>query len=193
MRRHNADGFRSRCVRWFRLIGLTLSGVLLVTASAHAGVLTATWTAPIANTDGSPLTDLALYRVYYSIFDSPCPGSTFAEVASPSSIPAANETISFQLTGLTAGAFYAVSVTAVDASGNESACSEVASATARDDSVTTTAAPDSTTTAPDSTTAPTAPDATTIAPDATTTPAAPDATTTQKGFCPPGQAKQGRC
>jgi hypothetical protein len=79
MRRQNADGFRSRCVRWFRLIGLTLSGVLLVTATAHAGVLTATWTAPIANTDGSPLTDLALYRVYYSIFDSPCPGSTFAE------------------------------------------------------------------------------------------------------------------
>ena len=137
MRRQYADGFRSRCVRWFRLIGLTLSGVLLVTASAYAGVLTATWTAPIANTDGSPLTDLALYRVYHSIFDSPCPGSTFAEVASPSSIPAANETISFQLTGLTAGAFYTVSVTAVDSQGNESACSAFANAVARDDSTVT--------------------------------------------------------
>ena len=80
-----------------------------MTASAHAGVLVATWTAPIANTDGSPLTELALYRVYYSIFDSPCPGSTLAEVVGPSSIPAPNETISFQLTGLTAGAFYTVS------------------------------------------------------------------------------------
>ena len=103
-----------------------------MTASAHAGVLVATWTAPIANTDGSPLTELALYRVYYSIFDSPCPGSTFAEVVSPSSTPAPNETISFQLTGLTAGAFYTVSVTAVDAHGSESGCSDTASALARD-------------------------------------------------------------
>ncbi len=133
MRRQNAEGFRSRCVRWFRAIGLTLNGVLLVAASSHAGVLTASWTAPIANTDGSPLTELALYRVYYSIFDSPCPGSTFAEVVSPSSISAPNETISFQLTGLTAGAFYTVSVTAVDTHGNESACSDTASAVARDD------------------------------------------------------------
>jgi hypothetical protein len=111
-----------------------LGGILLVTTSGDAGVLTATWTAPIANTDGSPLTELALYRVYYSIFDAPCPGNTFVEVVSPSAIPAANETMSFQLTGLTAGAFYTVSVTAVDAHGNESACSDTASAVARDDS-----------------------------------------------------------
>jgi len=109
-----------------------LGGILLVTTSGDAGVLTATWTAPITNTDGSPLTELALYRVYYSIFDAPCPGNTFAEVVSPSSIPGANETISFQLTGLTAGAFYTVSVTAVDAHGSESGCSDTASALARD-------------------------------------------------------------
>ena len=133
MRKQSAEGFCSPFVRWFRAIGLTISGVLLVTASAHAGVLVATWTAPIANTDGSPLTELALYRVHYSIFDSPCPGSTFAEVVSPSSTPAPNETISFQLTGLTAGAFYTVSVTAVDTHGNESTCSDTASAVARDD------------------------------------------------------------
>jgi hypothetical protein len=72
--------------------------------------------------------------VYYSIFDAPCPGTTFAEVVSPSSIPAASEKISFQLTGLTTGAFYTVSVTAVNANGNESACSMVASAPARPDS-----------------------------------------------------------
>src|SRR5215813_8998329 len=106
MRRQNAVGFRSRCIRWFGMIGLTFNGILLVAASSHAGILTVSWTPPIANTDGSPLTDLALFRVYYSIFDSPCPGSTFVEVASPSLIAPANETISFQLTGLTAGASY---------------------------------------------------------------------------------------
>ena len=134
MRRQRAEGLRSRCVRCVHAIGLMLVGILLVTRAGGAGVLTATWTAPIANTDGSPLTELALYRVYYSIFDAPCPGSAFVEVVSPSAIPAANETNSFQLTGLTAGAVYTVSVTAVDANGNESACSDTANAVARDDS-----------------------------------------------------------
>jgi hypothetical protein len=149
MRRQRAEGLRSRCVCCIHAIGLMLGGILLVTTSGHAGVLTATWTAPLANTDGRPLTDLAVYRAYYSIFDAPCPGSTFAEVVSPSSTPGANETISFQLTGLTAGAFYTVSVTAVDAQGNESACSDTASAVARDDSLVTPTAPiDSSTTPP---------------------------------------------
>lgn len=133
MPRQNADRLRTRCVRWFCAIGLILSGILVMAASSQAGVLDASWIAPIANIDGSPLTELALYRVYYSIFDSPCPGSTLVEVASPSLIPSASETISVRLTGLTAGAVYSVSVTAVDTHGNESPCSETASAVARDD------------------------------------------------------------
>ena len=148
MRRRHAEGLRSRFARCVRAIVLTLGGILLVTASAQAGVLTATWTAPLANTDGSPLTDLALYRVYYSIFDAPCPGSTFAEAVSPSSTPGANDTISFQLTGLTAGAVYTVSVTAVDAHGNESACSDAASGVARDGSAATPALQDGSAAAP---------------------------------------------
>jgi len=142
MRKQYAESLRSLRVSCLCAIALMLGGILLVTSSGHAGVLAATWTAPIANTDGSPLTELALYRVYYSIFDAPCPGGTFAEVASPSSIPGANETVSFQLTGLTADAVYTVSVTAVDAQGNESACSDTASAAARDDSAATPTAPD---------------------------------------------------
>jgi hypothetical protein len=148
MRRQRVEGSRSRYVCCVHAIGLMLGGILLVTTSGHAGVLTATWTAPNSNTDGSPLTELVLYRVYYSIFDAPCPGDTFAEVVSPSSTPAANETISFQLTGLTAGAFYTVSVTAVDAYGNESACSDTASAVALDDSAVTPTAPDNSATTP---------------------------------------------
>ena len=127
MRRQNIEGFRSRRVRWFRAIGLTLGGVLLMAASGHAGVLTASWTAPTTNTDGSALTKLALYRVYYSESDSPCPSSTFFEVASSTSTPPPDQTVDFQLTGLTTGSIYSVSVTAVDMDGNESACSDAAS------------------------------------------------------------------
>ena len=155
MRMLCAEGWRSRCVRYVRAIALMLGGIGLITTSGHAGVLTATWTAPLANTDGSPLTDLALYRVYYSIFDAPCPGSTFAEVVSPSAIPAANETISFQLIGLTAGAVYTVSVTAVEANGNESACSDSARAVARDDSTVSPTASDDSATPPGQNVSPT--------------------------------------
>ena len=137
MQRQNTEALRSRCVRGFRAIGLTFGGVLLIAASGQAGVLDASWTAPTTNTDGSTLTDLALYRVYYSTSDSPCPGSTLLEVTSPTSNPLSNETVGFQLTGLTTGSIYSVSVTAVDLDGNESACSDIAWGVARDDSVVT--------------------------------------------------------
>ena len=106
-------------------------------APGEAGVLDASWTAPTTNTDGSALTNLALYRVYYSESDSPCPSSTFFEVATSTSSPPPDQTVSFQLTGLTTGSIYSVSVTAVDADGNESACSDAASAMALDDAVVT--------------------------------------------------------
>ena len=97
-------------------------------ASSDAGVLIASWTAPSTNTDGSALTDLALYRLYYSTSGSPCPGSTFVEVATSTSIPPPNLLVSFQLMGLETGAIYSVSVTAVDIPGNESPCWDVAAA-----------------------------------------------------------------
>src|SRR5262245_33884072 len=111
---------------------LLLSGVLIATMSpAAAGILDATWTAPTTNTDGSPLTDLASYRVYYGSGASPCPGSTFISVASPTPSPVSNQTVSFRLSGLVTGTTYSVAVTAIDTSGNESACSPTASAAAR--------------------------------------------------------------
>jgi len=36
MRRRNAEGFHSRCVRWSHAIGLMFNGLLLVAASSHA-------------------------------------------------------------------------------------------------------------------------------------------------------------
>ena len=111
-------------------LGLLLGGVLFGATPASAGVLDASWTAPTTNTDGSPLTDLASYRVYYGS-SQPCPGASFAEVVSPTPNPPANQTVSLRLTGLSKGASYNVAITAVDGSNNESGCSTVASAVAR--------------------------------------------------------------
>jgi hypothetical protein len=114
-------------------LGLLLFEVLLVTTPGTAGILDATWTAPTTNTNGSPLTDLTSYRIYYGTPSSPCPASSSAQTASPTSSPGSNQTVSFRLSGLTVGTLYNVAVTAVDAAGNESACSSVASAVARAD------------------------------------------------------------
>jgi hypothetical protein len=112
-------------------IGVLLSGTLLGAGPGTAGLLDASWTAPTTNTDGSPLTDLAFYRLYYGSSTSPCPGSASVQVAAPTSTPGSNQTMSYRLTGLTAGTFYNVAVTAVDSIGLQSACSSVASAVAR--------------------------------------------------------------
>src|SRR5438132_7075429 len=114
-------------------LGLILGGVLLTAPPAGAGVLDASWTAPTTNSDGSALTDLGSYRVYYSTSATPCPGATFFTVASATSTPPSSQTVSFRLTGLATGATYNVSVTAVDTGGSESSCSSVASAVAQVD------------------------------------------------------------
>src|SRR5262245_58328972 len=94
--------------------------VLIATSPASAGILDATWTAPTTNIDGSQLADLASYRVYYGSGSSPCPGSAFISVASPTSSPASNQTVSVRLSGLVTGTTYSVAVTAINTSGNES-------------------------------------------------------------------------
>lgn len=127
--RKKTAGSAATCVA----LSLLLSGVLVGTNPSIAGILDATWTAPITNTDGSPLTDLAFYLVYYGTSASPCPGPASVQVASPTSSPGLNQTTNVRLTGLTTGTVYSVAVTAVDSLGNQSACSGVASAAARTD------------------------------------------------------------
>src|SRR5262245_1238437 len=112
-------------------VGLALAAILIATDPGLAGVLDASWTAPTTNTDGSSLTDLALYRVYYSTSATPCPGPTFFTVASSTTTPPANQAVKFRLTGLATGSTYNVAITAVDLAGSESACSGVAGAVAR--------------------------------------------------------------
>jgi hypothetical protein len=112
-------------------VGIFSFAFLIGVSASLAGVLDASWTAPTTNADGSALIDLASYRLYYGAQSAPCPGTTRAQVASPTTSPGANQTMTFRLTGLAAGTRYSVAVTAVDAAGNESACSGVASAVAR--------------------------------------------------------------
>jgi len=110
-----------------------LAGLLFAVTTAGAGILDTSWTAPTTNADGSALTDLASYRVYYGVTNAPCPGSSFVAVISPTLSPAPNQTVSVTLTGLTTGTLYYASVTAIDTNGNESVCSTLASALARTD------------------------------------------------------------
>ncbi len=112
-------------------LGLLLGGALLLPAPGDAGVLDASWTAPTTNADGSPLTDLASYRVYYGTSSSPCPGTSFVQVASSTPSPSPNQTVTLRLTGLATGTLYYASVTAVETSGAESTCSTLANAVAR--------------------------------------------------------------
>ena len=104
---------------------------LFLATTADAGILDASWLAPTTNVDGSQLTDLAGYRVYYSTSSTPCRGSSYFQVPSATPSPSPGQTVSHRLTGLAGGAPYWVTVTAVDGSGNESACTPTASATAR--------------------------------------------------------------
>ena len=117
--------------QWLLGLGVVLGGVLLRAAPGGAGILDVSWIAPTTNSDGSPMTDLASYRVYYGASNPPCPGPSFFQVASSTPSPPSNQVVTFRLTGLSSGTLYYVSVTAVDTSGNESACATPASAVAR--------------------------------------------------------------
>jgi len=114
----------STAIHWIRGLWLALGCVLLMAPGVSAGVLDLAWDAPTKNSDGTPLTDLSLYRVYIGTSGSPCPGPVFAELTSPSQAPTGSEIVSSLVTGLVNDSTdYFVQVTAVDLDGNVSACS----------------------------------------------------------------------
>jgi hypothetical protein len=117
---------RLRC----RDIITPVTTALILAGCAASGVLDALWMAPTTNVDGSPLTDVASYRVYYSTADAPCTRGKSIRVA-PSPAPAPGQPIVFRLTGLTVGELYYVAVAAVSSGGIESECSITKSARAR--------------------------------------------------------------
>jgi chitodextrinase len=96
--------------------------VLLLAPAGQAAVLNLAWDAPTTSADGSPLTDLSGYNVYSAATNpiGSCPPSSTPQFVA-SSTPGIE--VTYQLGGLTLGIEYFVQVTAVDTSGNESACS----------------------------------------------------------------------
>jgi hypothetical protein len=113
-------------------IATSLVGVVLAPAAgAEAAVLDASWTAPVTNADGTPLKDLAGYRVYLGTSTPACPSSSFHSVTSPTSTPSANQTVRTTITGLAPGTTYSMRVTAVDTSGQQSGCTAAVSGVAR--------------------------------------------------------------
>jgi hypothetical protein len=91
--------------------------IQVTVAQAAAGRATVSWLAPDTNVDGSPLTDLAGFRVYYG--SAPGDLRYVIQVADPG---ARNRVIE----NLTIGTWY-FAATAYDQSGSESARSNVAS------------------------------------------------------------------
>lgn len=73
------------------------------------GAATLAWTAPTTNADGSALTDLAGYKIYYGVV--PGTYSTSIDVGGNTS---------YQISNLTAGRTYYFTVTAYSTSGGES-------------------------------------------------------------------------
>jgi hypothetical protein len=111
-----------------------LSGIVLSELPrADAASVNISWTAPTMNADGTALRDLGGYRLYLGTGTPACPSGSFHAVSSPTTGPAAGQLVNNRLTGLVANTTYFARVTAVDQSGNESACSGTASGVAHAD------------------------------------------------------------
>jgi hypothetical protein len=83
------------------------------------GSATLSWTAPTQNTDGTPLTDLAGYKIYY--------GTTSGQLTQAIMLNATGST-TYVVTGLASGTYY-FAVAALASDGTESAQSDVGSKT----------------------------------------------------------------
>jgi hypothetical protein len=96
----------------------SLAAFAITVLGAPTGSATVSWTQPTLRTDGSALTNLAGYHIYYGT--APGTYTTTIDVSSPG-------TTSYVVTGLPTGTTYYFVASAYDASGNESAYTPVAS------------------------------------------------------------------
>jgi hypothetical protein len=111
-------------------IGMAVTTALMSAGCATGGVLDASWVAPTTNMDGSPLSEVVTYRLYYDTTDTPCISGKSIRVATSQTL-APGQKIVFRLTGLTIGELYYAAVAAVNSRGLEGECSTAASARAR--------------------------------------------------------------
>ena len=88
----------------------------------EAASLNLSWQAPTTNADGTRLVTLLGYRVYFGTSTPVCQGPSFFNLISPIAAPPESETLAYQLRGLSTGTTYAVAVTAINFSRDESEC-----------------------------------------------------------------------
>jgi hypothetical protein len=98
----------------------SLTAFSINVVATTSGAATLSWMPPTQNTDGTALTDLANYKIYWGT-------SQNNFTAGWKMVPSSAGTTAI-IDQLTAGTYYFV-VTALDSSGNESAYSNVASKT----------------------------------------------------------------
>ena len=97
---------------------LVFIALFLYPNSAFPGLATLTWNAPATNTDGTPLTDLSGYKIYYGTASG-----NYSQTIDVGGITSST------VSNLTDGTTYYFAVTAYDTSGNESAYSNEVSKT----------------------------------------------------------------
>jgi Fibronectin type III domain len=102
---------------WCLTLSILLCVIGLISSYAQAGQVQLSWDAPTTNTDGSPITDLAGYKVYYSQA-----GGNFSSVD-------VGKVTTYTLSGLQDGKTYFFVTTAYDTTGQESGFSNDVSTT----------------------------------------------------------------
>ena len=108
--------------KWLISIAIILLSAGLLIALPYQPKTTLTWTAPTTNIDGSPLTDLKSFKIYYSQISGVYTDAQSKDVGNVT-------TINIQQTfGQLKGTYYFVA-TAIDDSLNESSFSNEVSAT----------------------------------------------------------------
>ena len=78
---------------------LLVSSTFTLTCGPSSGTASVSWTAPTQNMDGTPLTNLAGYKLYWATTTAGVPSATPVVINSPT-------TLSYNVTGLAAGTWY---------------------------------------------------------------------------------------
>ena len=88
--------------------------VILAGCAAREGVLLVSWMPPTTNTDGSRLTDLASYQIYFNTVGSPCPGVLSVNVDARAVGRTPDGRVSVILSNFVVGQVYHVALTVGD-------------------------------------------------------------------------------
>jgi len=85
---------------------------------------------PTQNTDGTPLTDLKSYQIFYNTVGLPCPSAQSIKVDAAVPARSPDGRVSVRLTNMVVGQVYHVALIAINSRGVASGCSEAARAAA---------------------------------------------------------------